>query len=75
MDKPRLVSFLINSAESIAEMFKGKTGPLTVARAGPRNEITEEEVCEKVKDASVIVVYPGARQRVAKFFGLTHTCQ
>jgi D-3-phosphoglycerate dehydrogenase len=41
-------------------MFKGKTGPLTVTRAGPRHEITEDEACEKVKGATVIVVFPGS---------------
>jgi lactate dehydrogenase-like 2-hydroxyacid dehydrogenase len=60
VDKPRLVSFLIDSAESIAEKFRGKTGALTVIRAGSQNEVTEEESCKIVKDATVIVVYPGS---------------
>jgi lactate dehydrogenase-like 2-hydroxyacid dehydrogenase len=60
VDKPRLVSFLIDSAESIAEKFRGKTGALTVTRAGSQNEVTEEESCKIVKDATVIVVYPGS---------------
>ena len=60
MEKPKLVSFLNHSAESIAEKFKGKTAPLTVIRAGPSHENTEDEACEKVKDATVIVVFPGS---------------
>jgi lactate dehydrogenase-like 2-hydroxyacid dehydrogenase len=60
MSKPKIVSFLGDPAESIAEKFKGKTEPITVTRAGPKNEITEDESCEIVKDASVIVVFPGS---------------
>ena len=66
MEETKLVSFLNPSAESIAEMFKGKTGPLTVVRAGPRNEITEDEACEKVKDATVIVTFPGSTSMTKK---------
>jgi len=60
MAKPRIVSFLVDPAESIAEKFNGKTGPLTVTRAGPKHEITEEQSCVIVKDATVIVVFPGS---------------
>jgi len=60
MEKPKIVSFLNDSVESLVEKFKGKTGPLTIIRAGPHHEITEEESCEKVRDATVIVVFPGS---------------
>ena len=60
MEKPKIVSFLLDSAESIEEKFNGKTKPLTVIRAGPGNEITDDEACDIVRDASVIVVFPGS---------------
>ncbi len=69
MEETELVSFLNHSAESIAEMFKGKTGPLTVTRAGPRHENTEDEACEKVKDAKVIVVFPGSTNMTKRILG------
>jgi lactate dehydrogenase-like 2-hydroxyacid dehydrogenase len=60
MEETKLVSFLWLSAESVAEMFEGKTGPLSVIRAGLRHEVTEDEACEIVKDAKVIAVFPGS---------------
>jgi len=66
MVKTKLVSFLWLSAESVTEMFKEKTGPLTVIRAGLRHEVTEDEACEIVKDAKVIAVFPGSPNMTKK---------
>lgn len=60
MEKPLLVSFLEDSKTSLEEKFKGKIGALTVVRAGSHFELTEDEACEKIKDATVAVVFPGS---------------
>jgi lactate dehydrogenase-like 2-hydroxyacid dehydrogenase len=60
LEKPKLVSFLNDSKKTLEEKFKGKTGPLTIARAGSHFEITEDEACEKIKEATVAVVFPGS---------------
>jgi len=60
LEKPKLVSFLEDSKTSLEEKFNGKTGPLAIVRAGPHFEITEHEACEKIRDATVAVVFPGS---------------
>lgn len=60
MEKPKLVSFLEDSKTSLEEKFNGKTGPLAIVRAGSHFEITEDEACEKIRDATVAVVFPGS---------------
>ncbi len=60
MKDPLLVSFLEDTKESLEEKFKGKTEPLTILRAGSHYEITEDEACEKIRNATVAVVFPGS---------------
>lgn len=58
MNIPKLVAFHVLSEDKLASFFKDRKEPLTVVRAGLRGEVSEEEVCEVVKDATIIVYIP-----------------
>ncbi len=58
MNIPKIVSFHIYPEKMLIPLFKDKLEPLTIVRAGIRGEISEEEACEAVKDASIILAFP-----------------
>jgi len=53
------VVFHVLSEDKLASFFKDRKEPFTVVRAGLRGEASEEQVCETVKDATVIAYIPG----------------
>jgi phosphoglycerate dehydrogenase-like enzyme len=61
MNKPRIVTFGPNWSEEIVEsLFEGNIPSATFLHAGNRGEITEQETCEAIRDATVILVNPGS---------------
>ncbi len=59
LNNPKLVAFHVLSEDKLASFFKDRVEPLTVVRAGLRGEVSEEEVCETVEDATIIAYLPG----------------
>jgi len=55
---PKIVSFHLLPEKTLTSLFKDKFEPLTIVRAGIRGEISEEDACEAVKDATVIIAFP-----------------
>ncbi len=61
MNKPKIVTFGGGwTEERLESLFKGKNQSVTFLHAGNRGEITEQETCEAVRDATVILVNPGS---------------
>jgi lactate dehydrogenase-like 2-hydroxyacid dehydrogenase len=55
---PKIVSFHLLPEKTLTSLFKDKFEPLTIVRAGIRGEISEEDACEAVRDATVIIAFP-----------------
>lgn len=60
MSIPKIVSFHVLPEKMLTSLFKDKTEPITIIRAGIRGEISEEDACETVRDATIIIAYPGS---------------
>ncbi len=60
MTTPKIVSFHILPEKTLTSLFKNKFEPLTIVRAGIRGEISEEDACEAVKNATIILAFPGS---------------
>jgi len=58
--KHKLVSFLTNSEENLAALFKGRKEELEIVCGGLRTNTSEDEACEAVRDADIIVAFPGS---------------
>jgi lactate dehydrogenase-like 2-hydroxyacid dehydrogenase len=58
--KHKLVSFLTRSEEELGALFEGRTEDLHIVCGGNRVNTPEEKACEVVKDADVIVAFPGS---------------
>lgn len=58
--KHKLVSFLTTSEKNLAALFKGRTEELEIVCGGLRTNTSEDEVCEAVRDADIIVAFPGS---------------
>jgi phosphoglycerate dehydrogenase-like enzyme len=58
--KHNLVSFLTESEDELGALFEGRTEGLQIVRGGVRVNTSEDEACEAVKDATIIVAFPGS---------------
>jgi phosphoglycerate dehydrogenase-like enzyme len=54
------VIFHVLSEDTLASFFKDRKESITVVKAGLRGTISEEEVCDAVKDATIIAFIAGA---------------
>ena len=60
MTKHKLVSFLTSSEEDLAALFRARTEELEIVCGGLRTNTSEDEVCKAVRDADIIVAFPGS---------------
>jgi lactate dehydrogenase-like 2-hydroxyacid dehydrogenase len=58
--KYKLVSFLMLSEEDIGALFEGRKEDLQIVHGGLRVNTSEDTACEAVKDADIIVAFPGS---------------
>jgi lactate dehydrogenase-like 2-hydroxyacid dehydrogenase len=56
----KLVSFLTNSEEELGVMFEGRAENLQIVCGGVRTNTSEDKACEIVRDADIIVAFPGS---------------
>lgn len=58
MNKPKIISFLPYPEERLESLFATRNKHVEYIRVNPGSKETEDEVCERVKGATVFVAYP-----------------
>jgi lactate dehydrogenase-like 2-hydroxyacid dehydrogenase len=58
--KNKIVSFLSNSPDTLIQQYKDLPDPPTVEALGTRGQVSEDEACESLKDATVVLTFPAS---------------
>jgi lactate dehydrogenase-like 2-hydroxyacid dehydrogenase len=73
--KHKLVSFLTASEKNLAALFNGRAEELEIVCGGLRTNTSEDEVCETVKDADIIVAFPGSPPITRRVLEAAENCK